>query len=457
MSASSSLTWRNTAITLAVLALMAVMTVSASAQETTSESAAETVTETTATASDQPSGDATAEQDQEKKAEVDVGELTEQIDDLKGNVTTKKKDLDAINSRIRQYESLAMQKNAEAASLADDVALIDNRIAKEQLEIDITKQEIQSVELEIELLDRQIGDKEEQLTRQRELLGALARKLYRAQAHRSLLELLLAHRTFSEFFNELHALTRLQLTVDDAVEQVKSLRSGLEQDKSNRETRRMEAMEQKRKLEVAKLDLEDQRFLKQEMLMETKSSELEYRYLLVDLKREQSDADSEIMYLEKVMREKKDLATRLAGEKAILSWPVVPTRGLSSVFHDPDYPFRYIFEHPAVDIRAYQGTPVRAAAAGIVARAKNAGMGYSYVMLMHSGTLSTVYGHLTRITAKEDSFVERGEIIGYSGGMPGTAGAGRMTTGPHLHFEVRLDGLPVDPLKYLVSDTALGG
>lgn len=384
-------------------------------------------------------------------ATVESGDIRQEIKGISDDVKKKKQELDSMRQKEQRYRELIGKKKAESASLQDEIGLLENRIGKTQLDIEIAMQEIRSLELETELIDADIRSREQRMKQERAALAGLARQLHHAQYRKSAFEILLSHGSLAEYFDDLRNLTRLQGGVTRALAQVKEAKAALVTERADRETKRLAVNERKTAMETAERELEDQRILKDSLLLETKSSELEYRYLLAELKQEQSEADSEIQYLEKSLRDKIDVADRLKGVDSVLSWPVVPTKGISTQFHDPEYPFRHVFEHPGLDIRAGQGTPVRASAAGIVAQAKNAGMGYSYVMLIHNGGVSTVYGHLSKITAKTDTFVERGEIIGYSGGMPGTPGAGRMTTGPHLHFETRLNGIPVDPMRYLVA------
>lgn len=102
--------------------------------------------------------------------------------------------------------------------------------------------------------------------------------------------------------------------------------------------------------------------------------------------------------------------------------------------------------HEGIDLFAGVGTPVFASRLGIVAAAKsNRGMG-NYVVLKHLGNLSTIYGHLSRIYVRKGVFVRQGQIIGAVGK---TGNAHYRSIQPHLHFEVRKKGIPVDPLQYL--------
>jgi murein DD-endopeptidase MepM/ murein hydrolase activator NlpD len=128
-------------------------------------------------------------------------------------------------------------------------------------------------------------------------------------------------------------------------------------------------------------------------------------------------------------------------------WPVPPNK-ITAEYHDPTYPKRW-GQHNAVDIRAKQFTEVRAPANAYVFQTKDRGNGYSYIVLAHKSNLVTVFGHMSEIMVIPGTIVRKGEIIGLSGGTPGTKGAGLQTTGPHLHLEVYYKGVSVNPLNYL--------
>ncbi len=380
-----------------------------------------------------------------------AADIKQEIIDLNANVKSKQQALKDLQQKQEKYRALIAQKKETSATLQDQIILAENGIAKTQLDIEIVQTELKALRLEIGVIDEKVREQELQIAKERELLGVLARRLYTTRFQKSTFEVLVENKTLSDFFDRLQSITDLQTGVQKTLASVRDTKAKLDAEKKERDQKRLAMEANERQLEVAKRELEDNRTLKDSLLTETKASELEYRYRLAELKQEQNQADSEITYLENALREKITIADQLRGVDSVLSWPVDASRGLSTMFHDPGYPFRYVFEHPGIDIRAWQGTPVRAAAAGVVARAKNAGMGYSYVMLIHNNDVSTVYGHLSRVVAKEDTFVDRGEVIGYSGGSPGTPGAGPLTTGPHLHFETRLKGIPVDPLRFLVT------
>jgi murein DD-endopeptidase MepM/ murein hydrolase activator NlpD len=99
--------------------------------------------------------------------------------------------------------------------------------------------------------------------------------------------------------------------------------------------------------------------------------------------------------------------------------------------------------HAGIDIAAPYGSPVRASADGEVAEANLSGGGYGReIVLDHGHDLQTLYGHLSQIAVVPGQRVTRGQVIGYEGQ------SGR-STGPHLHYEVRVHHVPVNPHKYL--------
>jgi murein DD-endopeptidase MepM/ murein hydrolase activator NlpD len=101
--------------------------------------------------------------------------------------------------------------------------------------------------------------------------------------------------------------------------------------------------------------------------------------------------------------------------------------------------------HKGIDLAAPTGTPIHASADGIISKAKWFG-GYGlFVSIEHGGKIQTRYGHMSRLNVAEGQRVAKGDVIGFVG----TTGR---STGPHLHYEVRINGEAVNPVPYLQTD-----
>jgi murein DD-endopeptidase MepM/ murein hydrolase activator NlpD len=154
-------------------------------------------------------------------------------------------------------------------------------------------------------------------------------------------------------------------------------------------------------------------------------------------------------HLDELQKESDKVQAQL--QSAASGLPAGPIRGGSGRFIWPvngpiTAPFcqRRAWEacHPGMDIGVPTGTPIRAADGGRVAIAGWVGGYGNYTCIQHTATLSSCYGHQSVIKVHVGQQVSQGQIIGLSGSTG-------FSTGPHLHFEARVNGVPVNPLNYL--------
>lgn len=175
---------------------------------------------------------------------------------------------------------------------------------------------------------------------------------------------------------------------------------------------------------------------------------------LIALIQDQHAAEQEILESLRQIWEAQGYAQQASRSETVagsidLIWPVAPELGLSAFFEDDAYEARFGIPHHAVDIPIAQGSTVHAAADGVIAKVSDNGMGFSSLVIRHDGGFATMYGHISGFLVEEGQKVRAGDAVALSGGRPGTKGAGRLTTGAHLHFEVLKDGTQVNPLQYL--------
>lgn len=373
-----------------------------------------------------------------------------EVDDLQAQLKSQRQAIEDLQNKVKTYQDKINAKRGEAYNIKNQLSDIQDNIDKTQAELEIKQREIMEVNLSIKELEKRIGDKNNEIKTEQARLGEFVRVLYQ-KGEKSYLEILLANDALSEYFDQMQYLETMEGDLGVVVKKIKAIKDKLEADKTTMQDQHKSLQDLTVQLDEKQETLAEKATVKNVLLENTQEDEAKFQALLKQVQTEQAKINGDIVYLEKQLRAKLQAKgdktlSELSGQGFI--WPI-DSRRVTATFHDPDYPFRRFFEHPAIDIATKQGTSIKAIGSGYVSQAHDAGMGYSYISIIHADGLSSVYGHVSCILVKEDEYVVQGQVIGCSGATPGTPGAGRLTTGAHLHLEVRLNGIPVNPLDYL--------
>lgn len=368
---------------------------------------------------------------------------------LNDTVQEKRTRLQELQSRVDEYQTEISKLQSKSISLNNQIALLENKIAKTELDIEAIGVNIDKIDAEIELIDYEIAQKENRITENKQTLAEVLREIY-AYDQQSSAILVFGAQAFSDFYQQLHFLEDVQGRLQDTLDEVKEAKAAQEQKRDQRKEQLASLEDLQKELEQKEILLGDEQGSKEILLLTTRSSEAGFQNLLREIKEETQFVDSQLNTLETQLSDRLRGLDVDFGGGTLFSPPLGQGAIITAYFHDPTYPYRYLFEHTGTDFRASVGTPIAAAAPGIVAVAHTGRSYGNYVVIMHANGYSTLYAHLSRIMVSPEQFVERGQTIGLSGGARGAPGAG-LSTGPHLHFEVRANGIPVNPLEYLVS------
>jgi murein DD-endopeptidase MepM/ murein hydrolase activator NlpD len=209
--------------------------------------------------------------------------------------------------------------------------------------------------------------------------------------------------------------------------------------------RKVEAQVQLVKLESEKAQLEVERNEANDALAAAQNEAAVVQSLLSEIRRDIAAAEEHKDGLEADAERLEDEIARLQSDEGeapgILGWPI--NGRVSSPFGYRIHPILGVRKlHTGIDINGSTGTPISASADGTVILSQTYGGYGRAVVIDHGGGMSTLYAHQSSIAVSVGEVVTRGEVIGY-------VGCTGSCTGPHLHFEVRLNGVPVDPMQYL--------
>ncbi|MFA4814576.1 MAG: peptidoglycan DD-metalloendopeptidase family protein [Candidatus Gracilibacteria bacterium] len=395
-----------------------------------------------------------------------------------------------------QYRYTLLEQNVEGAKeslLEMDAAITNLEMVLANLDDQIKNHahQITSVKTQKERKTMEIGDLEEdvqilelQVADQKVLVGQLMtmiyvkRDVYYNDEGVDPIKVLASPDSVSQTLQNITYLDLIEGEGQKQIERMTTMTTDLTNKWTELRTRKAELDTLDLQLSDERTRLEGERAAQQELLDETKAEKAVLEAMLATSDERKEDLFQELKIYEANV---KSMEERLAGMNALLTedqqevvsrieedmladfdaaeasaflqldWPVSPDSGLTAFFNDSGYKKQFGVGHGALDIRAKQGSSIFAPADGVVSAVvyDETSTRYAYVQVVHRMGVMTVYGHVSATAVSAGDYVTRGQLLGYTGAMPGSIGAGVRSTGPHLHFEVWQDGVRVDPLRYL--------
>lgn len=358
------------------------------------------------------------------------------VDELQGRIEDRNSAIQQLEQEIKSYQSQIDVISKEKDSLSNVIKTLD--ISKKKLEADtrLTENKIAAKNAEIKELSSQIGDKSERIIDSKRVIS---QSLYNISQmnEAGALEILLGKKSFSDLWTGADELTTLQGSMQERIGELKNLKTNLETNKKQTEQKKAELVELQNDLKNQAKVIAETVKEKNSILAETKNTEAGYKKLLATKEAQKVAFEQEITALENAIKVVIDPSSVPNTGAGVLKWPLDSVR-ITQYFGNTAYSTKnpQVYKgagHTGIDFAASIGTPVKSASTGVVSHvvvANTKGCGYGkWIMVKHPSGISTLYAHLSLITAEVGDTVVTGQIIGYSGNTG-------FTTGPHLHFGV---------------------
>lgn len=358
-----------------------------------------------------------------------------------------------------QAQQEQMQGRIDELMNEQDAVLEQKAALDEQNELN--RQELEIINEQIELYDALILEKEA------ELEEAIAAEEHQSELYRKRMRVMEEHggmqylsvlfqaNSFSDFLSRLSMIEEVMASDNKLEEDLTAAREHTEEVKAEYEATQEEQKEVKAELLEKKEELEAEIEVAYELLADVEANLLAVQEAFEEGEAKMDSLNSDITsMLAELARQEAEAAKNNGGNpqgpasssgSGSFTWPL-PGYAASDTYGPRLHPILgYVRTHAGEDIGAPSGTPILAADSGtVVTNTYNAGGYGNYVIINHGNGYATLYGHMTSSAVTLGQTVAKGQVIGY-------VGSTGLSTGPHLHFEVRLNGSVTDPLSYSYS------
>ena len=365
--------------------------------------------------------------------------LSQRIDQTRSVVESKKHKEAVLSDTIANY-------SVRIDSLQGDINALQRKQSRVQATLDQKRAELLEVRGRLEQARERLERLRKELVVAEDALASRLVELYKADEPDALTVILQAD-GFGDLLEQTEFLERVSEQDQAIIERVRVLKAEAKKQKellAELEQRvedaanailaqRNELARSKNQLVASQSELASVRDDRRSTLAQVRQTRIQAEEHLASLEREQARVTASLQASQQTAF--APAAGPVKRGSGALIWPI--SGPLTSPFG-----MRWGRLHAGIDISAPEGTPIRAADSGRVVLAAWTGGYGNYTCIQHTSTMSTCYAHQSRLGTSQGAAVSQGQVMGYVGNTGNSFGA-------HLHFEVRINGSPVDPLGYL--------
>lgn len=343
----------------------------------------------------------------------------------------KQKNLEKQQASLKSQLSTVRDK---AASAQEELNAINKLVENLESQVDTLNATIEATEAEIANIESEIQQREDKIDENYDTFKARLRAMYMSGDVTGGIEVLLSTDSYDDLLTRMYYIEKM-------AEHDQSIIDAITEDKATFENKKIQVVakktsldSQKATLNAKKTELDEEKAAAQKIV---KQIQEEQKALEEEQKKIDKMMDSAKAQLDALIRAetKKDVGSSYVGGG--FKWP---TPGYGTI--TSPYGMRWGKLHKGIDIGAPTGATIVASNQGkVVTSAYQSSYG-NYVIINHGGGYMTVYAHMSKRLASVGQYVAKGQTIG-------KVGSTGHSTGPHLHFEIRVNGTAVNPRKYV--------
>lgn len=348
-------------------------------------------------------------QSQKEQITQELNEANEGLENIQIELTEALEAINKIEAQIIEGETKLTETENEIAKLEEEIKAI-----KEKLEYIQTDYEAQKEAFENRLV----------------ALYEMGETTY--------LDVLLNSKNITDFISRYYLIGEIAQYDSDLLETIEREKNKIEEINKQLDQKQENLKASKNTQEKTLIALENARTIKNSYAAELTEDELNVQQQIEEYNNQLNNIDAKMAILAMVNGDSE----YIGGE---FLWPIPGYTIITSEFGMRFHPIlHYYRNHNGIDIGATTGAPVVAANSGTVITASYVGSYGNVVMIDHGGGIVTNYAHGSKILVEVGQVVERGEVIM-------EAGSTGLSTGPHLHFEIKINGTFVNPLPYVTK------